>query len=162
LKVRRVYKDQKDRQVSLKFEILSSPRSFLGLLGPIGPQGLEGPPGKNKISIITFSSFLLLIGRDGFTERPPAFYAELQSLSITNNFDSILRPWTLSDSFNVPDVSNYFSQDTGIFTVPKTGLYQFFLTISISRSKVLENNNFILLKLFFFFFKGNFSYYKKW
>lgn len=95
------------------------------------------------------SSFLFLIGRDGFTERPPAFYAELQSLSVTKNIDSILRPWTLSDSFNVPDVSNYFSQDTGIFTIPKTGLYQFFLTISIFQSKVLENN-FYLIEIILF------------
>jgi hypothetical protein len=37
---------------------------------------------------------------------------------------------------NQPDASRYFSETTGIFTVPKPGLYQFFLTISVSQAKV--------------------------
>jgi len=84
----------------------------------------------------------LFIGRDGFIERPPAFYAELRRLFITKNIDSILRPWTLSESANAPDVSNYFSEETGIFTVPTGGLYHFFLTISVSKAKVKENDFF--------------------
>jgi hypothetical protein len=82
-----------------------------------------------------------LIGRDGFVERPPSFYAELRRLFITKNTDSILRPWTLSDSTNTPDVSNYFSAENGIFTVPTGGLYHFFLTISVSKAKVSFFNN---------------------
>jgi hypothetical protein len=62
--------------------------------------------------------------------------------------DSILRPWTLSESANAPDASNYFSQETGIFTVPTGGLYHFFLTISVSKAKVRKNN----IYLIFFFF----------
>lgn len=81
-------------------------------------------------------SSIFFLGRRGFNERPPSFYAESQHLSITKDFDTILLPWILSDSFNVPDVSNYFSENTGIFTIPKAGIYQFFLTISISRVKV--------------------------
>jgi hypothetical protein len=102
----------------------------------MGPRGLIGPPGKIKFLSFLFPSLLFSLGRNGFTERPPSFYAELQHLFIAKNFDYILRPWTLSDSFNVPDVSNYFSENTGIFIVPNTGLYQFFLTISVSQSKV--------------------------
>ena len=78
----------------------------------------------------------MIIGRDGFMERPPSFYAELQRLFITKNTDSILRPWTLSESANAPDVSTYFSPETGIFTIPTSGLYHFFLTISVSKAKV--------------------------
>jgi hypothetical protein len=88
------------------------------------------------MSILVWSSFLLFKGRDGFEESPPSFYAELQRLFMTNNNDSILRPWTLSDLVNPPDVSNYFSETSGIFTVPKSGLYQFFLTIAVSEAKV--------------------------
>ncbi|CAF5181175.1 unnamed protein product, partial [Rotaria sp. Silwood1] len=84
----------------------------------MGPQGLTGPP-----------------GRDGFMERPPSFYAELRRLFITKNSDSILRPWTLSESANVPETLSYFSQDSGIFTIPTAGLYHFFLTISVSKAK---------------------------
>ncbi|CAF0950285.1 unnamed protein product [Adineta steineri] len=89
-----------------------------GLPGPMGPRGLTGPP-----------------GRDGFAERPPSFYAELRRLFSTNNTDSVLRPWSLSETVNAPDVFNYFSQEDGIFTVPIDGLYHFFLTISVSKAK---------------------------
>ncbi|UJR36387.1 hypothetical protein I4U23_029111 [Adineta vaga] len=89
-----------------------------GLPGPMGLPGLTGPP-----------------GRDGFVERPPSFYAELRRLFITKNTDSTLAPWTISETANAPDILNYFSPETGIFTVPMDGLYQFFLTISVSKAK---------------------------
>ncbi len=85
-----------------------------------------------------------MIGRDGFIDRPPSFYAELRRLFITKNMDGILRPWTLSESTNAPDSSSYFSVETGIFTVPTNGLYQFFLTISVSKAKVSETSYFFL------------------
>ncbi|CAF2660445.1 unnamed protein product [Rotaria sp. Silwood2] len=97
---------------------LHGPQGVTGLPGHIGPPGLTGPP-----------------GRDGFAERSISFCAELQHFDIARNFNRILRPWILSDSFNVPTVSNYFSEHTGIFTVPTKGLYQFFLTIFVSRIK---------------------------
>ncbi|CAF4566188.1 unnamed protein product [Rotaria sp. Silwood1] len=97
---------------------LRGPPGPTGPPGPMGPQGLTGPP-----------------GRDGFMERPPSFYAELRRLFITKNSDSILRPWTLSESANVPETLSYFSQDSGIFTIPTAGLYHFFLTISVSKAK---------------------------
>ncbi|CAF2014158.1 unnamed protein product [Rotaria magnacalcarata] len=97
---------------------LRGPPGPPGLPGPMGPQGFAGPP-----------------GRDGFIERPPSFYAELRRLVTTKNTDSILRPWTLNEAVNAPDVSYYFSQENGIFTVPTNGLYHFFLTISISKAK---------------------------
>jgi hypothetical protein len=98
---------------------MRGPQGTTGKPGPMGPRGLPGPP-----------------GRDGFAESPPAFYAELQRLFVTKNEDSILQPWILPDLVNQPDASRYFSETTGIFTVPKPGLYQFFLTISVSQAKV--------------------------
>ncbi|CAF3416635.1 unnamed protein product [Rotaria socialis] len=99
-----------------------------GLSGPMGPRGLMGPT-----------------GRDGFTERPTSFCAELQYFDLTKITGNVLRPWILSDSFNVPTVSNDFSENTGIFTIPKNGFYQFFVTISISRTKasfdIRKNDN---------------------
>ena len=80
--------------------------------------------------------FRLLVGRDGFIERPPSFYAELRRLFITKSTDGVLHPWTLSDVANAADASLYFSPDTGIFTAPSNGLYQFFLTISVSKARV--------------------------
>ncbi|CAF1271055.1 unnamed protein product, partial [Rotaria sordida] len=100
------------------FPGLHGSQGVTGLPGPIGPQGLTGPP-----------------GRDGFTVQPTSFYAELRHIDITKNFDRILRPWTVSDLFNIPNVLNYFSKHTGIFTVPTKGLYQFFLTITVSSIK---------------------------
>lgn len=81
------------------------------------------------------------IGRDGFTERPPSFYAELRRLYLTKNQDGVLRPWTLSESANPPEVNHYFSAETGIFTVPSGGLYHFFLTISVSKAKVTQKTD---------------------
>ncbi|CAF3746542.1 unnamed protein product [Rotaria sp. Silwood1] len=112
---------EKSTNLSIIVQGLPGPRGLqgvTGLPGPLGPQGLIGPP-----------------GRDGFTERSISFCAELQQFDITTNFYSILQPWILSDSFNQPTVSNYFSEHTGIFTVPTKGLYQFFLTIFASRIK---------------------------
>ncbi len=105
----------------------------------MGPRGLTGPPGKTQFPSFLSHLFLFLIGRDGFIERPPSFYAELRRLFITKNMDGRLQPWTLSESANTPDVLNYFSPETGIFTVPTGGLYHFFLTISVSKAKVREN-----------------------
>ena len=79
---------------------------------------------------------ILFLGRNGYTERPASFYAELQHLFITKNLDSTVRPWKLAESLNTPDVLNYFSEDTGIFTTPVSGLYQFFLTVSVAGAKV--------------------------
>ena len=79
---------------------------------------------------------LIFLGRDGFQERPASFYAELQRLFATDNKDSTLRPWSLSDSWNAPDALTSFSEELGIFTVPERGLYHFFLTISVSRARV--------------------------
>lgn len=92
-----------------------------------GPQGFTGPP-----------------GRDGFSERPTSFHAEIQYFDITKHFDNKIRPWIVSDSFNVPTVSNHFSEYTGIFTVSTKGLYQYFLTISISGIKVKKRNHFLI------------------
>jgi hypothetical protein len=107
----------------------------------MGPRGLTGPPGKHKLRSFSFHCSYCFIGRDGFIERPPSFYAELPRLYITKNIDSILRPWTLSETTNTPDAFHYFSQETGIFTVPIGGLYHFFLTISVSKTKVREKMN---------------------
>jgi hypothetical protein len=90
-----------------------------------------------------------LIGRDGFIDRPPSFYAELRRLFTTKNADGILRPWILSETANAPDASNYFSAETGIFTAPTNGLYQFFLTISVSKAKVRRK---IIFSVYYFVF----------
>ena len=111
----------------------------------MGSRGLTGPPGENKLRLFSFFLIsLLLIGRDGFIDRPPSFYAELRRLFVTKNMDSVIRPWTLSETANAPDVTNYFSAETGIFTAPTNGLYQCFLTISVSKAKVREKNCFFL------------------
>jgi hypothetical protein len=116
---------------------MRGPQGSTGKPGPMGPQGLPGPPGKHRFqSLPNHLFFYFSKGRDGFAESTPAFYAELQRLFMTKNEDSILRPWTLSDLVNPPDASNYFSEITGIFTAPKSGLYQFFLTIAVSQAKV--------------------------
>ncbi|CAF3374995.1 unnamed protein product [Rotaria socialis] len=104
--------------------------SVEGLPGLRGPPGPPGPPGPMGLQGFTGPP-----GRDGFIERPPSFYAELRRLFTTKNTDSILRPWILNEAVNAPDVSYYFSQENGIFTVPTNGLYHFFLTISISKAK---------------------------
>ncbi|CAF0774494.1 unnamed protein product [Rotaria sordida] len=112
---------ERSENLSISVQGLPGLRGPSGTTGPpglMGPQGLTGPP-----------------GRDGFIERPPAFYAELRRLFVTKNSDSILQPWTLSETANVPDAFLYFSQNTGIFTVPISGLYHFFLTISVSKAK---------------------------
>ncbi|CAF0981450.1 unnamed protein product [Adineta ricciae] len=93
-----------------------------GSRGPQGPQGISGPP-----------------GRDGFTERPVSFYAELSRLFVIETANSTVHPWRLYQSYNFRSVPNYFSAETGIFTAPADGLYQFFLTVSVSRSKALIN-----------------------
>lgn len=92
-----------------------------------------------------FYKIFFRIGRDGFTERPPSFYAELRRLFLTKNQDGVLRPWVLSESANPPEVGQYFSAETGIFTVPSGGLYHFFLTISVSKAKVIDRNEGILI-----------------
>lgn len=86
------------------------------------------------------------LGRSVFIERPPAFYAQLPRLFLTQDSNRILRPWLLSDSFNPPAVTSHFSPDTGIFTVPKSGLYHFFLTIAVSQARVRSSTH------FFFFY----------
>ncbi|UJR09717.1 hypothetical protein I4U23_013946 [Adineta vaga] len=98
------------------------PQGIIGSPGSIGEQGLSGPP-----------------GRDGFTERLASFYAELPRLFVVNTLNSTVRPWKLYEPYNTREVSNYFSAETGIFTAPINGLYQFFLTISVSRAGALVN-----------------------
>lgn len=109
---------------------------LIGPPGPIGPRGLIGPPGKTN-SLVFFRQIRnSFVGRDGFIERPPSFYAELRRLFMTKNTDNVLQPWALSESVNQPDVANYFSPENGIFTVPSNGIYHFFLTLSVSKAKV--------------------------
>ncbi|CAF0846371.1 unnamed protein product [Didymodactylos carnosus] len=92
-----------------------------GQAGERGPPGIRGLPGPR--------------GRDGYMEKPASFFATLPQLFFTKDVDGIMKPWDIPEFQNAPDVSNYFSQSTGIFTVPTDGVYQFFLTISVSRSK---------------------------
>ena len=97
---------------------------------------------------------MLFSGRDGFTERPVSFYAELSRLFIIETANSTVRPWRLYQSYNFRSVPNYFSAETGIFTAPADGLYQFFLTISVSRSKVRNHSLFSLTKAIFIYVKA--------
>ncbi|CAF1415544.1 unnamed protein product [Adineta ricciae] len=112
-----------DRSENLSIAVQGLP----GLMGPQGPTGMPGPMGLRGLTGPP--------GRDGFVERPPSFYGELRRLFTTKNADSVLRPWTVSETTNAPDVSTYFSRETGIFTAPIDGLYQFYLTISVSKAK---------------------------
>lgn len=100
-----------------------------GSRGPQGPEGIIGPP-----------------GRDGFTERPVSFYVELPRLFVIETGNSTVRPWRLYEPYNFRAIPNYFSAETGIFTAPVDGLYQFFLTVSVSRSKVSNHPFFLLIK----------------
>lgn len=121
-----------------------------GEQGPIGPQGLPGPSGKSTCPSLSEQACELFSGHDGFTEQPIGFHAELKRLFIAKTHNRILRPWKLSDSFNLPNVSNYFSHETGIFTVPESGLYQFFLTIAVSHAQVQPSPQFYLNSFVFF------------
>lgn len=127
----------------------------------MGLRGLTGPPGKNELLPFDYSIIIgLLLGRDGFVERPPSFYAELRRLFTTKNADSVLRPWTVSETTNAPDVSTYFSPETGIFTAPIDGLYQFYVTISVSKAKVnLYSIDYLIIS--FVFPKGISLYFSK-
>jgi hypothetical protein len=83
----------------------------------------------------------LSAGRDGYPERSASFYAELPHLFIVANLTGTLRPWKMDQSLNAPGVADYFSADTGIFTVPNKGLYQFFLTVAVSNAQVKERTS---------------------
>jgi hypothetical protein len=110
-----------------------------------------------RVNILFSSTLLIFLGRDGFHERPASFYAELQHLFTTDNKDSILRPWSISDSWNTPDVLTSFSEEAGIFTVPNRGLYHFFLTISVSRARVKSASR-LLRSIVFSVRSGCFSF----
>ena len=84
--------------------------------------------------------FRIIVGRHGFSARPISFYAELRESISTDYRDRIIYPWFLSEASNIPEIVQHFSQESGIFIAPEDGLYQFFLTIAVSQSQVMNKS----------------------
>lgn len=127
------------------------PPGMTGMKGEKGEPGIAGIPGNNfnliKVYFVIFN--LLRVNNKARDPPPPnfsAFFAALQ-----NNTGPFKQDKDLIFTQVITNYGDNYDANTGVYTAPFNGIYQFFITISATgRQKVI----FINFKRFFIFFYG--------